>query len=143
MFCKKGVLENFTKFTVKHLCQGLFFNKIVGSGLQLIKKETLAQVNSCVFYEFFKSTFFYRTPPMAASGLLFFYQNPNFLWVLHNKPLNKEYTQNIRCYTSTFDEFLVQTFFSVSFLLNRVKLIFLIKSVNIWFNMNLWKNKIL
>ena len=26
VFCKKGVLENFTKFTGKHLCQSLFFN---------------------------------------------------------------------------------------------------------------------
>ena len=27
---KKGVLRNFTKFTEKHLCQGLFFNKVAG-----------------------------------------------------------------------------------------------------------------
>ena len=25
---KKGVLRNFTKFTGKHLCQSLFFNKV-------------------------------------------------------------------------------------------------------------------
>ena len=29
-FCKKGVLRNFTKFTGKHLCQSLFFNKVAG-----------------------------------------------------------------------------------------------------------------
>ena len=28
VFCKKGVLRNFAKFTRKHLCQGLFFNKV-------------------------------------------------------------------------------------------------------------------
>ena len=28
VFCKKGALKNFTKFTGNHLCQGLFFNKI-------------------------------------------------------------------------------------------------------------------
>ena len=28
--CKKGVLRNFTKFTGKHLCQSLFFNKVTG-----------------------------------------------------------------------------------------------------------------
>ena len=28
MFCEKGVLRNFTKFTRKHLYQGLFFNKV-------------------------------------------------------------------------------------------------------------------
>ena len=27
VFCKKGVHRNFTKFTRKHLCQSLFFNK--------------------------------------------------------------------------------------------------------------------
>ena len=30
MFCKKGVLRNFAKFTGKHLCQRLFFNKVAG-----------------------------------------------------------------------------------------------------------------
>ena len=30
MFCKKGVLRNFAKFTRKHLCQSLFFNKVAG-----------------------------------------------------------------------------------------------------------------
>ena len=27
VFCEKGVLKNFTKFTEKHLCQSLFFNR--------------------------------------------------------------------------------------------------------------------
>ena len=27
---KKGVLKNFSKFTGKHMCQGLFFNKVAG-----------------------------------------------------------------------------------------------------------------
>ena len=30
MFCKKGVLANFAKFTGKHLCQSLLFNKVAG-----------------------------------------------------------------------------------------------------------------
>ena len=29
---RKGVLRNFTKFTGKHLCQVLFFNKVASSG---------------------------------------------------------------------------------------------------------------
>ena len=33
VFCKKGVLKNFTKFNGKHLCQSLLFNKV--AGLQL------------------------------------------------------------------------------------------------------------
>ena len=28
VFCKKGVLKNLTKFTEKHLCHGLFLNKL-------------------------------------------------------------------------------------------------------------------
>ena len=62
VFCKKGVLENFTKFTGKHLCQSLFFN------CNFIKEETVAQVFSCEFGEFLKNTFFFnRTPLVAAS----------------------------------------------------------------------------
>ena len=34
VFRKKGALRNFTKFTGKHLCQRLFFNKV--AGLQLV-----------------------------------------------------------------------------------------------------------
>ena len=29
-FMQKGVLRNFTKFTGKHLCYSLFFNKVAG-----------------------------------------------------------------------------------------------------------------
>ena len=35
VFCKEGVLRNFAKFTGKHLCQTLFFNKVASLGLQL------------------------------------------------------------------------------------------------------------
>ena len=33
--CKNGVLRNFAKYTRKHLCQRLYFNKVAGSGLEL------------------------------------------------------------------------------------------------------------
>ena len=40
VFCKKGVLENFTKFTGKHLCQSLLFNKVAGlKPATLLKKR--------------------------------------------------------------------------------------------------------
>ena len=32
---KKGILRNFAKFTEKHLCHSLFFNKVAGLSLQL------------------------------------------------------------------------------------------------------------
>ena len=31
VFCENGVLRNFAKFTGKHLCQSLFFNKVAGA----------------------------------------------------------------------------------------------------------------
>ena len=55
VFCKKGVLGNFAKFTGKHQCQSLFFNKAV--------------VKACKFCENFKNTLFHRTPPVAASDI--------------------------------------------------------------------------
>ena len=55
MFFKIRVLKNFAKFAGKNLNQSLFFN------CDFIKKETLAQVFSCKFYEEFKNTFFSST----------------------------------------------------------------------------------
>ena len=42
-----------------------FLIKLEASG-----KETLAQVFSCEFCEIYKNTFYYRTPLVAASGVL-------------------------------------------------------------------------
>ena len=40
LFCKKGALKNFVKFTGKHLHQGLFFNKVAGPrSATLLKKR--------------------------------------------------------------------------------------------------------
>ena len=62
---RKGVLRNFAKFTGKHLCQGLFFNKIAGA-CNSIRKGALAQVFSCEFCEISKNTFF--TEPYSPSS---------------------------------------------------------------------------
>ena len=51
---KKVFLKISQKFTGKHLCQSLFFNKVCN----FIKKETLAKAFSCEFCETFKNTFF-------------------------------------------------------------------------------------
>ena len=69
VFCEKGVLRNFAKFTEKHLCQSLFFSKATGGACNFIKKEALAQVFSREFCEISENTFFYRTPLLAASVL--------------------------------------------------------------------------
>ena len=67
VFCKRGVLRNFTKFTGKHLCQSLFFNKVAGLRPATLLKKTLAQVFSCEYCEIYKNTFLQRTTLMAAS----------------------------------------------------------------------------
>ena len=53
-FVRKGVPRNFSKFTGKHPCQSLFFNKVAGVRPATLKK-TLAPVFSC---EIAKNTFF-------------------------------------------------------------------------------------
>ena len=45
--------------------------QMIGLGpATLLRKKTLAQVFSCEFCEIYKSTFYYRTPLVAASGVL-------------------------------------------------------------------------
>ena len=39
---KKGVLKNYTKFTGKHLCQSLFFNKVEGLRPGTLLKKRLS-----------------------------------------------------------------------------------------------------
>ena len=58
VFCEKGVLRNFAKFTGKHLCQSLVFNKVAGTACNFTKKEILAQVFSSEFCEISKNTLF-------------------------------------------------------------------------------------
>ena len=57
VFCKKGVLRNFAKFTGKHLCQSLFFNKV--AGLRPSKREKKTLWHRCFPVNFAK---FLRTP---------------------------------------------------------------------------------
>ena len=42
VFFKKGVFENFAKFTGKTLCQGLFFYNKVAKACNFVEKESLA-----------------------------------------------------------------------------------------------------
>ena len=48
VFYKKGVLRNFAKFTGKHLCQSLFFNKV--AGLLLLSGEQRFKMLVFVFF---------------------------------------------------------------------------------------------
>ena len=59
---RKGVLRSFTKFTGKHLCQSLFFNKVDSVLVKFyIKKGTLTQAFSCEFAKFLRTPFLKNT----------------------------------------------------------------------------------
>ena len=71
VFCKKGVLRNFAKFTGKHLCQSLFFNKVTGlRAATLLKKRLWHRCFTMNFLKFLRTHFFHRTPLVAASECL-------------------------------------------------------------------------
>ena len=55
---KKLVLRNFTKFTWKHLCQNLFFNKFAGLRPATLLKTSLAQMFHRKFCQISKNTSF-------------------------------------------------------------------------------------
>ena len=58
MFCRKGVLRHFTKFTEKHLCQSLFFNKVAGLRPTTLLKRRLQHKCFPVNFQKFLRTFF-------------------------------------------------------------------------------------
>ena len=60
VFCKKGVLKNFGKFTGKYLCQIFFFKKV--GPATLLKKKRWYCFFLCEFCEIFKNNFYYKTP---------------------------------------------------------------------------------
>ena len=62
VFCKKGVLKNFPKFTGKHLCQNLFFNKVAGlRPASLLKKRLWHWCFPVKFLKFLKKSFLQNT----------------------------------------------------------------------------------
>ena len=60
VLCKKGVLRNFGKFTGKHLCQSLFFNKVAGL---LLKKRLWHRCFPVNFPKFLRAPFLTEHPP--------------------------------------------------------------------------------
>ena len=63
VFYKKCVLRNFVKLTGKHLCQSLFFNKVIGLRPATFLKKRLWHRCFLVNFTKFLGTPFYRTPP--------------------------------------------------------------------------------
>ena len=64
----KKVLLKISQNSQENTCSRVsFLMKLQAKACYFIKKETLVQVISCEFCEFFKNNYFYRIPPLAAS----------------------------------------------------------------------------
>ena len=75
----RGVLSNkFRIFTGKHLCWSLFLIKLQSLTWSFIRKEALAQVFPCDFFEVFKSTFSTKHLRATASVVQWFSQHLEF-----------------------------------------------------------------
>ena len=70
VFSKKSGLRNFTKFTGKHLCQSLFFNKVAGLR-PLLKKRPWPRCFSVNFVKIFRTPFLQNTPGRLLLVILF------------------------------------------------------------------------
>ena len=71
VFCAKGVLKNFAKFTGKHLCRSLFFNKNADLRPAILFKKGLWNRCFPVDFEKFLRKPFCRAPTVAASEVYF------------------------------------------------------------------------
>ena len=58
---RKGVLRNFAKFTGKHLCQSLFFNKNAGRTATLLKKSPWHRCFPVNFAKFLRKPYLQNT----------------------------------------------------------------------------------
>ena len=95
VFCKKGALRNSAEFTGKHLCQGLFFNKVAVlfnkvAGLlpeTLLKKRLRHRCFPVNFVKFLRAPFLAK----GSSGCFFFsYCYIPHLWCFVVNLLNYE-----------------------------------------------------
>ena len=71
VFYKKVVLRHFAKFTGKHLCQSLFFNKVAGlRPATLLNKKTFASCVRVNFAKFLRTPFFIEHLRTTACSLI-------------------------------------------------------------------------
>ena len=68
MCSAKKVFLEISQYSQKNTCAGVsFLIKLQASGLWNLLKTKTSTGSSCEFCEISKNTFFYRTPPVAAS----------------------------------------------------------------------------
>ena len=75
--CSVKKVLNFTKFTGKHMCRSLFFNKVEFCEIWILWNLNFVKFEFCEFCEISKNTFSHRTPLVAASVVFasYFFKN--------------------------------------------------------------------
>ena len=77
VFCKKVVLRNFAKFTGKHLCQSIFFNKVAGlRAANLFKKRLWHRCFPMNFVKFLRAPFLQNTSRQLLLKIKKLFQQP-------------------------------------------------------------------
>ena len=80
---QKGVFRNFTKFTGKNLCQGLFFNNVAGLRPATLLKKRLWHRCFPVNFKKFLKTFFIEHLRTTDSWVFNFQINKTTSWLSH------------------------------------------------------------
>ena len=71
--CKKAVLRKFAKFTGKHQCQSVFFNKVAGKSCKFVKKRLWHRCFPAKFANFLRPPFSKRTSSSCFWILMWYY----------------------------------------------------------------------
>ena len=88
VFCKKVVLKNFAKFTGKHLCQSLFFNKV--AGLRQLFLQNTSGGCFCIFKCLFATSYTLHFTLFTSTSTLFRYSFSVFNFVFRRSFLPKK-----------------------------------------------------
>ena len=89
---RKGVVRKFSKFTRKHLCQVLFYNKVAGPEPATLLKVTLWHRCFPINFAKFLRTPFHRTPLNDCSSTIQHFLAENTSKVLNGQQQNKGVT---------------------------------------------------
>ena len=103
---RKGVLRNFSKFTGKHLCQVLFYNKVAGPEPATLLKMRLWHRCFPINFAKFLRTPFHRTPLNDCSSTIQHFLAENTSKVLNGQQQNK----GVTFHWSRFNPSLVKMF---------------------------------
>ena len=92
MFCKKDVLINFTKFTGKHLCQSLFFNKVAAlRPATLLKAKLWHRCFPVNFTKFLRTHFFIEHVRWLLLDMAWGNKIPVFIFEVNGTEINFEF----------------------------------------------------